>query len=161
MIPPRISGDTKSPGELILFPKFELDEQTRSWIVLHSLNIANHVRNLEGEADFVVVVPGHGIAVIEVKAVQSIERQDGLWYLGRQQPTTRSPFDQASEAHRSIERALRAQKIDISGVPIDSFVWFTHISRSHHIVDSPEWQPWEALYSEDRRQSVVKSREVV
>ncbi len=34
------------------------ERQNRGWIVLHSLGIADHVRQVEGEADFVVIVPG-------------------------------------------------------------------------------------------------------
>ncbi|WP_162238837.1 nuclease-related domain-containing DEAD/DEAH box helicase [Arthrobacter sp. Leaf69] len=152
-----LAKETKSPGEVILFPKFESDAATRDWIVLHSLNIANHVSNLEGEADFLVIAPGRGIALVEVKAVQRIERKNGMWHMGNLPPTHRSPFDQANDAYRSIERSLKKKGINLEGIPFDSVVWFTHISRSHSIVDSPEWNRWDSLYSEDRRGSVGRA----
>ena len=34
-----------------------IERGTEGWIVLHSLAIAEHVRQVEGEADFVVIVP--------------------------------------------------------------------------------------------------------
>lgn len=154
MIPPRISKETKSPGERILFPMLETDPITKNWIVLHSLNIAAHINNLEGEADFLVIVPERGIVLVEVKAVRSVGRSNGMWQLGASPPTTRSPFDQANEAYRSVEKSLKEMGFELGGIPFDSLVWFTHISRAHHIVDTPEWKTWEALYSEDRRGSV-------
>lgn len=154
MIPPKISKKTKSPGEILLFPMFESDKVTENWIVLHSLNIADHVSNMEGEADFLVLAPGHGIALVEVKAVQSVGRSNGIWQLGSLPATTRSPFDQANEAYRSVEKSLKTLGFELSGIPFNSIVWFTHISSTHHIVNTPEWNQWEALYSEDRRGSV-------
>lgn len=154
MIPSRISKETKSPGELLLFPMFESDKATKDWLILHSLSIADHISNLEGEADFLVIAPDRGIALVEVKAVQSVGRSNGIWQLGSLPPTTRSPFEQANEAYRSVEKSLKKLGFELSGIPFDSIVWFTHISRSHHVVNTPEWNQWEALYSEDRRGSV-------
>ena len=96
------------------------------WIVLHSLGIAEHVRQVEGEADFTVIVPGAGILVIEVKSHRSVQRTpDGLWHLGSQPPTTRSPFQQAQEAMHSLRDYLVGRSIDLRLVPVCYAVWFT------------------------------------
>ncbi len=44
--------------------------------MLHSLAIAGHVRKVEGEADFVAIVPEVGLLVTEVKSHQSVRLRD-------------------------------------------------------------------------------------
>ena len=68
MIPSQLPTDCKSPGERSLFPRFKNDPDTAGWIVLHSLGVAKHPKRIEGELDFVVIVPGAGILCLEVKA---------------------------------------------------------------------------------------------
>ncbi|MBR2705957.1 MAG: NERD domain-containing protein [Mogibacterium sp.] len=67
MIPSRIPSDTKSSAEKKLFYKLQDMEDTDDWTVLHSVGIANHPTQSQGEADFVVVIPNGGIFVLEVK----------------------------------------------------------------------------------------------
>lgn len=63
--------------------------------------------------------PGHGIAVIEVKSHPKIARlADGRWRLGHQAPTTRGPFQQASEAMHSIRDYLVRNGADLRAVPV-------------------------------------------
>jgi hypothetical protein len=71
IIPSTYDRDTP-PGEKRLFEIFEKTLASESWIVLHSLGIANHVTQLEGEADFVVIIPQVAILVIEVKSHLSV-----------------------------------------------------------------------------------------
>src|SRR5699024_2722484 len=92
-----------APGEQSVYRALAEDQSTDDWIVLHSLNIAEHVRNPEGEADFVVIAPSLGILVIEAKSHDHFTFRDGIWKLGRQKPTTRGPFKQAGEAMYSIQ----------------------------------------------------------
>ena len=106
MMPP-YCPDSAPPGERALFDAFASHPATDDWIVLHSLCIASHVRQVQGEADFVVIVPGHGIVVVEVKSHRSVDRlADGRWKLGSRPPTSRSPFQQASDAMHSIRHYL-------------------------------------------------------
>lgn len=62
---PSYCPENVPPGERALFASLAGSDETHGWIVLHSLAIASHVRQVEGEADFVVIVPGSGILVIE------------------------------------------------------------------------------------------------
>ena len=127
MMPPYCPEDAP-PGEHALFRALASSEETDGWIVLHSLAIASHVRQVQGEADFVVIVPGGGILVIEVKSHATVERlPDGRWKLGNQPPTTRDPFQQASEAMHSIREYLTSRGIDLRSVPMLDAVWFTHV----------------------------------
>jgi len=149
MMPPYCPHDAP-PGEHALFRALAGSDETDGWIVLHSLAIASHVRQVQGEADFVVIVPGRGILVIEVKSHATIERlPDGRWRLGNQAPISRGPFQQASEAMHSIRSFLSARGVDLRSVPMLDAVWFTHVRARTMLPQSPEWHDWQLLDSED------------
>src|SRR6056297_2763870 len=96
---PAFCPETAPPGERSVYGVLANDDRSASWVVLHSLAIADHVRQIEGEADFVILVPGSGALVVEVKSHRSLEvLEDGRWKLGRDAPTRRSPFQQANDA---------------------------------------------------------------
>ncbi|MGP3950175.1 NERD domain-containing protein [Streptomyces sp. 7N604] len=149
MIPPYYDPDsTPSPGERELFERLRDDPATEGWIALHSLGIARHPRQIQGEADFVVIVPGHGIVVIEVKAYRRVERlSDGLWKLGSKQPTVRSPFIQADEAMHAVKKQLRNSAAGLPPVPIASAVAFTHTRFAPP--DCGEWHSWQYFDATD------------
>ena len=128
------------PGETALFNVLARSPETNDWIVLHSLAIASHVRQVEGEADFVVIVPGGGILVIEVKSHLDVEcLPDGRWKLGGQAPTPRSPFKQGGEAMHSIRDYLTSKGVDLGSVPVLDAVWFTNVRARTKVPASPEW----------------------
>jgi hypothetical protein len=149
MMPPYCPGSAP-PGEQAVYRGLASAAGTDDWIALHSLAIANHVRQVEGEADFVVVVPDHGVLVIEVKSHRSVQfRDDGRWRLGTQPPTSRSPFQQASEAKHSIREYLERRGVDLTAVPLLHCVWFTHVRARTMLPDSPSWHDWELLDQSD------------
>ncbi|WP_205752230.1 nuclease-related domain-containing DEAD/DEAH box helicase [Cryptosporangium phraense] len=131
--------------------------ETKGWIVLHSLGIAEHVRQVQGEADFVVIAPGRGVLVIEVKSHKSVHvAGDGRWRLGTQPASSRSPFQQASEAMHSIRAALE-KKVGLRSVPVLYAVWFTHVRARSELPASVEWHDWQVLDSEDLRAGGVSA----
>jgi hypothetical protein len=149
---PGYCPDTAPPGEKAIFNALASAAEAEDWIVLHSLSIADHVRQAEGEADFIVIVPGQGILVIEAKSHQRIGMlSDGRWKLGNDQPTTRGPFQQASEAMHSIRKYLERKKIDLRSIPVCDAVWFTAVRARTQLPTSPEWHAWQVLDSEDLR----------
>jgi hypothetical protein len=83
MIPPVFDESTPSPGERLLFDRLQRDPGTDDWVVLHSLDLAEHPSQVCGEVDFVVVVPGQGVLCLEVKAHRRVSRDaSGHWVLG-------------------------------------------------------------------------------
>jgi UvrD-like helicase C-terminal domain/Nuclease-related domain/AAA domain len=151
MIPPVISPDAP-PGERRVFQRLAVDPVAKGWTVLHSLDLAQHVRQARGETDFVVIVPGHGVAVIEVKSHPRIARlPDGRWQLGSQPPTGRGPFQQVSEAMHSIREYLVSHRIDIRAIPLIDCVWFTQVAARQSLPASPEWHDWQLLDLDDLR----------
>ncbi|MFC9736709.1 NERD domain-containing protein [Streptomyces noursei] len=145
MIPSAFDSEaTPSPGEREVFQRLRDDPGTEGWVVLHSLGIANHPRQIQGEADFVVIVPGKGLLVLEVKAHERVRRlPSGEWRLGSRRPTLRSPFQQADEAMHAVKEKLRGQRGGVGMVPMTSAVLFTH---SRFVVSGPmEWHSWQAI----------------
>jgi hypothetical protein len=118
MIPPAISPTCSSGGEKEIFELLKEERGTQDWIVLHSLDIAHHLRQVAGEADFVVIVPSLGVLCLEVKACHSLRRRDGLWYYGHDpKGDSRGPFKQASEAMHSLRRQVSRADPALSRVP--------------------------------------------
>jgi len=140
---PRVCSAASPPGERSLFEALREDPGAQGWIVLHSLDLARHIKNLQGEADFVVIIPGQGIVVIEVKSHNFIKFDERGWWLGNDPvPDLRGPFKQASQAMHSIREYLNNSGFSTEGIPFISAVAFTAVSFT---TKSPEWHPWQVL----------------
>lgn len=145
MIPPLPHINTGSMGEKEIFNKLQNDPYTHEWIALHSLDMANHRRQISGEVDFVVIVPGKGVLCVEVKACHSIRRAGGLWYYGTDpHPDSRGPFKQASEAMHSMRKRLSAHNPSLSRIPFWTAVIFPYAPFE---IQSEEWHPWQVIDS--------------
>lgn len=148
MLPAFFDPETASPGEKLLFERLAAAPETEDWVVLHSLTLPRHIRQVEGEVDFVIIVPHLGVLCLEVKAHAHIHRDEaGLWHFGKQPPTARSPFRQASDAMHSLRQELVAKAPGLSQVPFISAVAFTHTDSD--LVDPSEWHKWQLLDARD------------
>ena len=155
LIPPTISERTRSDGERAVFEALAASggrgggsggADASAWTVLHSFDIADHRRRLAGEIDFLCLVPGKGILVVEVKGCHSLRRHGGDWYYGSNtEADHRGPFRQASEAMHSLRERLARQHPELSGIPFWSAVCFPFIDFHE---SSPEWSSWQVI---DRR----------
>jgi len=145
MIPPIVPAACPSPGEQEIFTKLKDESATRDWIVLHSLDIAQHLRQVCGEADFVIIVPALGVLCLEVKACRSLHRDDGLWFYGRDpKGDPRGPFKQAAEAMHSLRQQVIQSDTSLSRIPFWSAVAFPYIDFN---AASGEWHPWQVIDS--------------
>ncbi|MEN9621530.1 MAG: hypothetical protein RL499_1723, partial [Actinomycetota bacterium] len=130
-------------------PRCATTPKASEWVVFHSLEIARHVSQVQGEADFVVVAPGLGILVIEVKSHESIEADgEGRWRYGNRDWVTRSPFEQASGAQHSIIEYLQSRGAGPVGYPIFHAAWLTQLSRDR-LAKSIGWHEWQLLDAAD------------
>ncbi|PKN19302.1 MAG: hypothetical protein CVU71_07280 [Deltaproteobacteria bacterium HGW-Deltaproteobacteria-6] len=142
MYPSTISAGSP-PGETEIFRRLKNDPETADWIVLHSLDIANHISQVSGEADFVVIIPGKGVLCLEVKSHSKISRKDGSWYYGKDStPETRGPFKQASSAMHSIRNYLIQKRPDFSRIVFWSAVVFPYASG---VANTGEWHSWQQI----------------
>lgn len=143
MIPSVLDPGTRSPGEREIFHRLRDEPSTEGWIVLHSLLLADHPTRIEGEADFVAIVPGKGVVVLEVKACRSLRVDAGVWHYGRQEkPDPRGPFRQASEAMHAIRSFMHRERPDLDGVVYWSAVTFPYVPFA---MRSEEWHPWQVI----------------
>jgi hypothetical protein len=142
MIPPYISQDCQSPGEKILFSRFKEDPDTNDWVVLHSLEISKHPTQIQGEIDFVVIVPSEGVLCLEVKA-GNVTRKEGIWFYGSghlTESSTKSPFKQASEGMHAMREHVKRIDPSLKSILFISGVFFTYIDFDEV---STEWHQWQ------------------
>ncbi len=143
MIPPEILDDCSSTGEREVFYHLRNGVGTDDWIVLHSLGVAQHDRQVEGEIDFLIMIPKLGVLCLEVKGCTSLHRSEGLWYYGTSKKgDTRGPFRQAAEAMYSLRSRLLTEHKDLGDTVFWSAVVFPFIPFEK---DSPEWHSWQVI----------------
>ena len=145
MIPNRVYSPDVSLAERDIFARLKDDPDTDGWIVLHSLDIAKHRRQVSGEIDFVVIVPGRGVVCIEAKGCHSLRRVDGRWFYGNSEKgDARGPFKQASEAMHSLRESVTKRQPALSRVVFWSAVIFPYHEFS---AKSGEWNEWQVIDS--------------
>ena len=145
MLPSNIYDGCPSPGERELFTILKNDRYIDSWTILHSLDLADHIRQVSGEADFVILIPGLGILCLEVKACHSVIHADEGWYYGKDPaPHQKGPFRQASEAMHSIRKRVVTSRPGLSGVLFWSAVIFPYLDFT---IRSSEWLEWQVIDS--------------
>lgn len=143
MLPPTLSSDTVSPGEIAVFNALKTARGTEDWTVIHSLNIAKHISQVSGEVDFIILIPAQGILCLEVKACASLRREDDAWFYGSNpNPDYRGPFKQAEGAQHSLLQFIKKQTGVQLKAPFFSAAAFTHINFEDQ---SPEWHSWQII----------------
>lgn len=155
LIPSSLSEKCVSPGEKEIFTRFKSELEADEWIILHSLDIAQHIKQVSGEADFVIIVPNMGVLCLEVKACHSLERKDGLWFYGLESKgDPRGPFKQSSDAMHSLRNQVVQQNPSLSRVPFWSAVVFPYIEFN---CNSVEWHSWQVVDSKRFKQQHLAS----
>jgi hypothetical protein len=148
LLPPYIDKSCKSTGEKMIFDIFKNNSFSKDWIVLHSLNLSQHTVRLFGEIDFLILIPGGGIYVMEVKG-GDVKCINGVWYFTDKFKNTYTsnvgPVNQSRDAMFSLRNAIekefgRGHKLTkiLSGF----ICAFPHVSFDKHSV---EYEPWQVL----------------
>ncbi|MBN8428102.1 MAG: NERD domain-containing protein [Xanthomonadales bacterium] len=170
MIPPELDADARTPrGERELFSALKRDQVVSgTWIAMHSLDIRWHVCKLEGEADFLVMAPGLGVLVVEVKGCL-VERKNGRWiyHYEPRKERSESPFAQARSAMHSIRRLLERRghsDLDERGLKNwEKWVWHSCVVFTEFDFTEPagraglqlEWMPSEVVSSSELTRSGI------
>lgn len=153
MIPPVVHPGCSSPAEREIFQRLQDDPGTKDWIVLHSLDLADHVKTIAGEIDFVVIIPLKGILCVEVKGCNKLRRQEGQWYYGSDtKPDVRGPFKQSSDAMHSLRKYVAEHRPHLSRVVFWSAVIFPYIEFT---VESDEWHHWQVIDARSFRRKPI------
>ena len=142
MIPDRSPEDQ---NESEVFELLKNDENTKEWIVLHSLNLSNRGEGKPyGEIDFVIIIPGEGIICMEVKG-GIIDEQDGEWFRykkNREKYEVKNPFIQAKDSTLALEERIK-KKFENSGeskCPVGRMVCFTDIPCPSQTTEFDSWE---------------------
>ncbi|MBM3434726.1 MAG: hypothetical protein FJY07_00750 [Bacteroidetes bacterium] len=148
LLPPYIDKSCKSTGERMLFDIFKNSPFAKDWIILHSLNLSQHTKRLYGEIDFLVLIPGGGIYVMEVKG-GNVKCVDGVWHFTDKFNNTYTsnigPFNQAKDAMFSLRSAIEKEygKGHKFTKILSGFLCaFPHVRFDKHSV---EYEPWQIL----------------
>lgn len=146
MMPAYCPPECLSPAEPEIFARLRDAPETDDWIVLHSLDIAQHVSQLSGEADFLAIVPGLGVLCLEVKGAKTVRRTAAGWQIGRNAKLdVRGPFRQAADAMHSLRRTLLDERPDLSAVLFASAVVMPFVPFDER---SGEWHDWQVIDSQ-------------
>jgi len=98
---------------------------------------------MEGEIELLIVAPGLGVLVLEVKGCRRLRREHGLWYYGGDiEGRARSPFKQAAKAMHSVRERLVRRRPHLADVLFWSAVCFPFIELTD---ESEEWNPWQVV----------------
>ncbi|MCC6270438.1 MAG: NERD domain-containing protein [Microbacteriaceae bacterium] len=151
MIPPEPAAKTNR-SERALFSAFEGILDRPDWVVIHSLAIGQHRAGLSGEIDFLVLVPGKGIVIIEAKSPAYVEYKAGRWHLDRTPSPSKDPLQQLDGARRSLRGLLKQAGVLKGDEPIARLVWFTSLGRYQFVNRTPgdlQFFEWELGWQED------------
>lgn len=121
-----IDASSESYGELAIIDAFRSSAAHPEMHVIHSLKLTSSPDRLEGEADFVVLIPGRGIVVVEAKAPTGGEVADGRMHLTGLPDNAKDPFAQASQ----VRNEMIAYLDEHAGmrVPIARCVWLSTVT---------------------------------
>lgn len=146
LLPPYIDKSCKSTGEKMLFEIFKNSNFTKNWIVLHALNLSQHTVRLYGEIDFLILIPGGGIFVMEVKG-GDVKCIDGVWHYTNKFNVTNTsivgPFNQARDAMFSLRSAIEKEfgkGHKFTKILFGFLCAFPHISFDKQSVEYETWQ---------------------
>jgi RecA/RadA recombinase len=100
-------------------------------VVLHSVawQGIRRGRQADGEADFIVLVPGRGIAILEVKGGH-IEVEDGRWFStdgGGVRHDIKNPFEQAKDSKYALINYFKEVHARLTQVPVVHGVVFPDV----------------------------------
>ena len=102
MIPARMGDDNPSAAEKQVFLGFSAMPETENWTILHSVGIAKHPTQSQGEADFVVIIPDKGTFTLEVKG-GTISRDRAVWYSENRRGVVNKINDPVKEANNASQ----------------------------------------------------------
>jgi len=143
MIPPKCYAGA-SDNEHVVFDLLESAPGTQEWVVMHQVDIADHVTQVSGEADFIVVIPRVGVVFLEVKGY--VRFVNGEWFFGRDPVAKKSPFAQAKDSKYSVLNWANDHSAAPTDFPFCSGCVFVQTPWNQPVVDFHPHQLLDAKY---------------
>lgn len=146
-------------GERVLYNAFEAVPDRDDWTVFFSLHQYRTVKGNEAEGDFVVLIPGKGVVVIESKGATQVTLDGEIWTLDGvpSSTTNKSPLEQAERTRNNILALLRQNDIAAEALPVARLVWFPKMDPykfAERGERGMEMYPWELAFREDVKKIV-------
>ncbi|TLP78710.1 DUF2075 domain-containing protein [Pseudomonas nitroreducens] len=128
IIYPQIAAAETPDSELKVRDSFS---RTRDFVVFHSLRWQSQRgrRQGDGEADFIIIAPAHGILVLEVKG-GGVEVVDGQWITTdryKRKHKIKDPFQQAADSKYALLAYLSKNAPSLSSIPLVHAVAFPDV----------------------------------
>ena len=122
MYPAFFDEDTQSYAERVLYYLFRDLPGTEDWHVLHSVRIARHPTQSQGEADFVVIIPEGGTFILEVKGGR-ISYENGIWRSVNREGShwIKNPISEANKAMYAINEFVEKNGDEKLGLTLFGF----------------------------------------
>ena len=109
-----------------------LSKLNDKWLVFHGVAWVGRRKGktAEGEGDFILIHPAHGMLFLEVKGGSSFEIIDGEWYRleGRRPTKIANPFEQARSTEHEVKRRIETE-LGIRGFRFGHAVAFPHLNQ--------------------------------
>ncbi len=113
-------------SERPLFKAFSSAQNVDDWHIFHSLKMHQISDRVQGEADFVVLIPGEGIIVIEAKGpIEIIQDKDG-WHLTGLPDTNKNPIEQLDTIRDELTEFLKPR---VGLIPMARILWLTTLDN--------------------------------
>lgn len=154
MIPDSIKASEPS-SEVAIYKAFKASAEAKNWTVIHGWKVGKAVKNIAAEIDFVVLVPGKGIVLIEAKGATGFKLNKKGWDLAGLPDDTRDkdPFEQVIAAENNMRAQLRKLDFENRAIPIGRLVWLPKINpKGTEIADQhtgTSFEPYELAFQHD------------
>lgn len=144
MIPSMLSPDMKSNAEKRIFQLLQTNPITKDWVVFHSFGLENHINQVRGEIDFLVLIPNIGIFILEVKGGR-VKRENGMWIFTDRfnvdYKKIKGPSDQAKDSMYTLVEELNKLNFSyLKKLVLNFCVVFPDIEYTHSDFDIDEKQ---------------------
>ena len=159
LIPDSISKDA-SYGERVIFNALEGVTSRNNWIVFYSLHQYKVVQGVEAEGDFVVLIPGKGLIIIEAKGATQVDLHGSVWTIDGVPSGARnkSPLEQAENTRNNVIAQIRQNDINVESLPAARLVWFPRMDAwqfDDKKDKGMEFYPWEVAFRAELKDIVA------
>ena len=145
---PAWAAEVRNPTERRVYEEIARDPAADKWCVLHSQDLADHVRQVRGEIDFVCAIPGLGVLCVEVKGFDRMERRpnESFWRFN-DGTSAKAPIAQACNNALSLRDAVLEAAPELGTVPVAHAVLLPNLVLSVPAHTCREWKRWHVLDS--------------
>jgi energy-coupling factor transporter ATP-binding protein EcfA2 len=128
MIPPELKPKT-STAERLIYEAIRDSKLAKDWTVFHAKEISKPKQKRDEEIDFIVLIPGRGIVLIEAKGATDFDfDENGMKLTGVPDPD-KNPWSQVRTAEINLRFELESIELEEDKTPVGRLVWMPRIDN--------------------------------